>query len=159
MNHEFRYLLCALFAFAGCASTQIDCGGGKAAVGNLTNRGSIGWIMAATPASLCPPIFRNGLIEILYAIAPLDPDADADVNGLPDVCEEARTSRQGADARASSKLRKQGVASPHKKPPLRLIRTEKARLRAAVEKLLQTTFPSGEESINRQTAPPNSNNA
>ena len=159
MNHEFRYLLCALSALAGFADAQIDSGGGNAAVGNLTKHGSIGGIVAATPAPLCPLIFRNGLIEILFATAPLDPDADADVNGLPDVWEEARTSRLGADARASSKLRKHGVASPHKKPPLRLIRTEKARLRAAVEKLLQTTFPSWEESIKRQTAPPNSNNA
>jgi len=159
MNHQLRSFLCVLPSLAGSASAQIDSGGGKVALGSFTNHGSIGGIVAATPAPLCPLIFRNGLIEILFATAPLDPDADADVNGLPDVWEEARTSRLGADARASSKLRKQGVASPHKKPPLRLIRTEKARLRAAVEKLLQTTFPSGEESINRQTAPPNSNNA
>jgi hypothetical protein len=28
------------------------------------------------------------LIEILYAAAPLDPDADSDANGLADACED-----------------------------------------------------------------------
>ena len=88
MNQKLRSLLCALPALAGFADAQIDSGGGKAAVGSLTNHGSIGGIVATAPAPLGSLTLRNGLIEILYATAPLDPDADADGNGLPDAWED-----------------------------------------------------------------------
>lgn len=38
MNHQLRFFLCALPALAGSTSAQIDSGGGKAAVGSLTNQ-------------------------------------------------------------------------------------------------------------------------
>jgi hypothetical protein len=88
MNQTLRSFLCALPALAGFADAQIDSGGGKAAVGSLTNHGSIGGIVATAPAPLGSLTLRNGLIEILYATAPLDPDADADGNGLPDTWED-----------------------------------------------------------------------
>ena len=88
MNQKLRSLICALPALAGFADAQIDSGGGKAAVGTLTNHGSIGGFVASAPAPLGSLTLRNGLIEILYATAPLDPDADADGNGLPDAWED-----------------------------------------------------------------------
>ena len=88
MNQKLRSLICALPALAGFADAQIDSGGGKAAVGTLTNHGSIGGFVASAPAPLGSLTLRNGLIEILYATAPLDPDADFDGNGLPDAWED-----------------------------------------------------------------------
>jgi hypothetical protein len=88
MNQTLRSFLCALPALAGFADAQIDSGGGKSAVGGLTNHASIGWMVATAPAPLGSLTLRNGLIEILYATAPLDPDADADGNGLPDAWED-----------------------------------------------------------------------
>jgi hypothetical protein len=88
MNQTLRSFLCALPVLAGSASAQIDSGGGKAAVGSLTNHGSIGGIVATAPAPLGSLTLRSGLIEILYATAPLDPDADSDGNGLPDTWED-----------------------------------------------------------------------
>jgi hypothetical protein len=82
MIQKLRSLLCALPALAGSTSAQIDSGGGKSAVGTMTNHASIGGIVATAPALLGSLTLRNGLIEILYATAPLDPDADANANGL-----------------------------------------------------------------------------
>jgi hypothetical protein len=52
MNQTIRSFLYASPALAGSASAQIDSGGGNAAVGSLTNRGSIGGIVATDPTSL-----------------------------------------------------------------------------------------------------------
>jgi hypothetical protein len=62
MNQTLRSFVCALPVLAGSASAQIDSGGGMAAVGNLTNQGSMGAIVAAAPAL----ILRNSLIEIRF---------------------------------------------------------------------------------------------
>lgn len=64
----------AALALVACPSAQIDSGGGKAAVGSLTNHGSIGGIVATAPAPLGSLSLRNGRIEILHATAPLDLD-------------------------------------------------------------------------------------
>ena len=88
MKATLRFLLCALPALAGFASAQVDSGGGKATGGGLTNHGSIGGIVATAPTPLGSLALRHGLIEILYAVAPLDPDADADANGLPDAWQD-----------------------------------------------------------------------
>jgi hypothetical protein len=84
MNPKLRSLLCALPALAGSASAQIDSGGGNAAVGNLTKHGSIGGIVATATAVVGPLTLGRGLIEVIYANAPLDSYTDADSNGLAD---------------------------------------------------------------------------
>ena len=50
MNHQLRFFLSALPVFAGSVSAKIDSGGGKVAVGNLTNHGSIGGFVATDPS-------------------------------------------------------------------------------------------------------------
>jgi hypothetical protein len=52
MNQTLRSLLCTLPVLAGSASAQIDSGGGKSAVGGLTNHTSIGGMVATAPAPL-----------------------------------------------------------------------------------------------------------
>jgi hypothetical protein len=52
MNQTLRYFVCALPALAGFAEAQIDSGGGKAAVGGLTNHTSIGGMVATATAPL-----------------------------------------------------------------------------------------------------------
>ena len=78
-----------LLALVASASAQIDSGGGKSVVGTMTNHASIGGIVATSPQSVGSLTLRSGLIEVLYAASqPLDPDADANSNGLPDSWEE-----------------------------------------------------------------------
>jgi hypothetical protein len=90
-----------LLALVATASAQIDAGGGKSAVGTMTNHASIGGIVASAPQPLGSLTLRSGLIEILYAAArPLDPDADANSNGLPDAWEEENFPGQTIDPEA-----------------------------------------------------------
>ena len=103
MNQKLRSLLCALPALAGSTSAQIDSGGGKSAVGTMTNHTSIGGIVASTPQAAGSLTLRSGLIEVLYAASqPLDPDADANSNGLPDSWEAEHFSGQTLDPEADA---------------------------------------------------------
>ena len=73
--------------FTGLASAQIDSGGGKSAVGTMTNHSSIGASFASATYQMGPIKNHSGLIEVLYATGvPTDPDANA--NGLPDDWEQ-----------------------------------------------------------------------
>jgi hypothetical protein len=92
MNHKLHSFFCELPALAGFADAQIHFGDGKAAVGSLTNHGLIVGIVATAPAPLDSLTLPNDLIEILYAAASLDPDADSDGNGLPDAWGDGRFS-------------------------------------------------------------------
>jgi hypothetical protein len=92
-----------LLALVATASAQIDAGGGKAAVGTMTNHASIGGIVATNPQPAGSLTLRSGLIEVLYAAAqPLDPDADANSNGLPDSWEEEHFPGQSFDPEADA---------------------------------------------------------
>jgi hypothetical protein len=94
-------LTSTLLALVATASAQIGAGGGKSAVGTMTNHASIGGIVASAPQPLGSLTLRSGLIEILYAAAqPLDPDADANSNGLPDSWEEEHFPGQTLDPEA-----------------------------------------------------------
>jgi hypothetical protein len=92
-----------LLALVATASAQIDAGGGKSAVGTMTNHASIGGIVATNPQPAGSLTLRSGLIEVLYAAAqPLDPDADANSNGLPDAWEEEHFQGQTIDPEADA---------------------------------------------------------
>jgi hypothetical protein len=92
-----------LLALVATASAQIDAGGGKSAVGTMTNHASIGGIVATNPQPAGSLTMRSGLIEVLYAAAqPLDPDADANSNGLPDSWEEEHFPGQSFDPEADA---------------------------------------------------------
>jgi hypothetical protein len=92
-----------LLALVATASAQIDAGGGKSAVETMTNHASIGGIVATNPQPAGSLTLRSGLIEVLYAAAqPLDPDADANSNGLPDAWEEEHFQGQTIDPEADA---------------------------------------------------------
>jgi hypothetical protein len=92
-----------LLALLASASAQIDSGGGKSVVGTMTNHASIGGIVATYPQSVGSLTLRSGLIEVLYAASqPLDPDADANSNGLPDSWEAEHFSGQTLDPEADA---------------------------------------------------------
>jgi hypothetical protein len=92
-----------LLALVATASAQIDSGGGKSSVGTMTNHATIGGIVASNPQTVGSLTLRSGLIEVLYAAAqPLDPDADANSNGLPDSWEEEHFPGQSFDPEADA---------------------------------------------------------
>jgi hypothetical protein len=92
-----------LLALVATSSAQIDSGGGKSSVGTMTNHATIGGIVASNPQTVGSLTLRSGLIEVLYAAAqPLDPDADANSNGLPDSWEEEHFPGQTIDPEADA---------------------------------------------------------
>jgi hypothetical protein len=118
MNHKLCSFLCALPAVTGSASAKIESGGGKATVGNLTNHRWNGGIVATTPAPLGSLTLRNGLIEILYATGPLDPDADSHATDFADAWEDDHFPGQnvvdtqaGSDGNYTSVFRSTGSRS------------------------------------------------
>lgn len=79
VRHAFYVYLAA----SAVATAEIDSGGGKTQIGNLTNHASIGGFLATTPAQIATTTNKTGLIEVLYSAGvPTDPDANG--NGLPD---------------------------------------------------------------------------
>jgi hypothetical protein len=61
-------------AIVATASAQIDAGGGKSAVGTMTNHASMGGAVASAPQALGSLTKRRGLIEVLYAVrGPCEP--------------------------------------------------------------------------------------
>jgi hypothetical protein len=56
-----------LFALVATASAEIDAGGGRSAVGTMTNHALIGAIVASTPQTAGSLTLRSGVIEVLDA--------------------------------------------------------------------------------------------
>ena len=82
-----KYAVLAVTICHGLALAHIDSGGGKSAVGTMTNHSSIGASFASATYQMGPITNHSGLIEVLYATGvPTDPDANA--NGLPDDWEQ-----------------------------------------------------------------------
>ena len=78
-------LIIGLSAFPVCA--QIDSGGGKAQVGNLTNHGSLGGTVATGTLQAGAVTNHSGLISVLYA-ASSTTETDANSNDIPDTWEQ-----------------------------------------------------------------------
>lgn len=74
---------------------QIDSGGGISALGNGTNHSSIGSPIETTGTA-------SGLIDILYPASAVDPAADADGNGFPDVWETQNFGATGVTTNADA---------------------------------------------------------
>ncbi len=73
-------LVCAI----PCLHGAIDSGGGQTTVGPYTSHSSIGEPYGTTSSTAGNHGVFIGLIEVLFPLMPLDPNADADGNGLPD---------------------------------------------------------------------------
>jgi hypothetical protein len=74
---------------------QVDSGGGISALGYGTNHSSIGSPIETTGTA-------SGLIDILYPASTVDPAADADGNGLPDVWETQNFGATGVTTNADA---------------------------------------------------------
>ena len=85
----------------GFLAAEIDSGGGAALVGNMTNHSSIGSPFATGNSMIGTNENKSGLIQILFT-GNIDPDLDADANGLPDAWEEQYFSGQDVDPQADS---------------------------------------------------------
>jgi hypothetical protein len=85
----------------GSLDAEIDSGGGAALVGSMTNHSSIGSPFATGNSMIGTNENKSGLIQILFT-GNIDPDLDADANGLPDAWEEQYFSGQDVDPQADS---------------------------------------------------------
>lgn len=85
----------------GSLAAEIDSGGGAALVGSMTNHSSIGSPFATGNSMIGTNENKSGLIQILFT-GNIDPDLDADANGLPDAWEEQYFSGQDVDSQADS---------------------------------------------------------
>ena len=82
------------------ACAQIDSGGGKVAVGNLSNHASLGSIVATGSFTTGTNTNRQGLIEVLFSGG--SPNQDSNGNGLPDSWESQHFSGQTPDPLADA---------------------------------------------------------
>ena len=82
------------------ACAQIDSGGGKVAVGNLSNHASLGSIVATGSFTTGSNTNRQGLIEVLFSGG--SPNQDSNGNGLPDSWESQHFSGQSPDPLADA---------------------------------------------------------
>lgn len=85
----------------GSLAAEIDSGGGAALVGNMTNHSSIGSPFATGNSMIGTNENKSGLIQILFS-GNIDPNLDADANGLPDAWEEQYFAGQVVDPLADS---------------------------------------------------------
>jgi hypothetical protein len=95
------------FATTGCtllmttwACAQIDAGGGKVAVGGMSNHASLGSIVATGSFTTGTNTNRQGLIEVLFSGG--SPNQDSNGNGLPDSWESQHFSGQTPDPLADA---------------------------------------------------------
>jgi hypothetical protein len=85
----------------GSLTAEIDSGGGASLVGSMTNYSSIGSPFATGNSMIGANENKSGLIQVLFT-GNIDPDLDADANGLPDTWEEQYFSAQAVDPLADS---------------------------------------------------------
>lgn len=85
----------------GSLTAEIDSGGGASLVGSMTNHSSIGSPFATGNSMIGANENKSGLIQVLFT-GNIDPDLDADANGLPDAWEEQYFSAQAVDPLADS---------------------------------------------------------
>lgn len=83
-----------------CAFAHIDSGGGKVAVGNLSNHTSLGSIVATGSFTTGTNTNRQGLIEVLFSGG--SPNQDSNANGLADSWELQYFPGQTADPLADA---------------------------------------------------------
>lgn len=101
-------LLLALGLASPCHSDGIDSGGGRSAVGALKNHSSIGSPIATSKTPVGTITSHSGLIEVLYAPGPVNPDSDSD--GMPDDWEAGNGLVVGVD---DSSLDPDGDTNPN----------------------------------------------
>ena len=85
----------------GSLAAEIDLGGGASLVGSMTNHSSIGSPFATGNSMIGANENKSGLIQVLFT-GNIDPDLDADANGLPDAWEEQYFPGQVVDPLADS---------------------------------------------------------
>ncbi len=100
MKNSF-YISFSIGLIASPLSAQINSGGGKAQVGNLTNHGSQGCIVASGTLQAGAVSNHSEFIEVLYA-ASSSTEADANNNEIPDAWEQEHVAGQGFDPNADS---------------------------------------------------------
>ena len=94
-------LLAIPYFLVGTLAAEIDSGGGAALVGSMTNHSSIGSPFATGNSMIGTSENKSGLIQILFS-GNIDPDLDADANGLPDTWEDQHFPGQDIDPQADS---------------------------------------------------------
>lgn len=85
----------------GSIAAEIDSGGGAALLGSMTNHSSIGSPFATGNSMIGTNENKSGLIQILFT-GNIDPNLDANANGLPDAWEEQHFPGQDIDPQADS---------------------------------------------------------
>ena len=104
LSLQFKHAVLPLWVgMAMMGKAHIDSGGAPNTVGAYANHDSIGAPFATDTESVGTYANHPGLIEVIYPVAPaLDPNADTDTDGLPDVWEVAHfgsiRALPGADA-------------------------------------------------------------
>ena len=96
-----KRLLVIPYFLVGTLAAEIDSGGGAALVGSMTNHSSIGSPFATGNSMIGTNENKSGLIQILFS-GNIDPNLDADANGLPDAWEEQYFAGQVVDPLADS---------------------------------------------------------
>ena len=96
-----KSLLAISCFLVGSLTAEIDSGGGASLVGSMTNHSSIGSPFATGNSMIGSNENKSGLIQVLFT-GNIDPDLDADANGLPDTWEEQYFSAQAVDPQADS---------------------------------------------------------
>ena len=96
-----KRLLAISCFLVGTLAAEIDSGGGAALVGSMTNHSSIGSPFATGNSMIGTNENKSGLIQILFS-GNIDPNLDADANGLPDAWEEQYFAGQDIDPQADS---------------------------------------------------------
>ena len=96
-----KRLLAISCFLVGTLAAEIDSGGGAALVGSMTNHSSIGSSFATGNSMIGTNENKSGLIQILFS-GNIDPNLDADANGLPDAWEEQYFAGQVVDPLADS---------------------------------------------------------
>jgi len=96
-----KSLLAISCFLVGSLTAEIDSGGGASLVGSMTNHSSIGSPFATGNSMIGANENKSGLIQVLFT-GNIDPDLDADANGLPDAWEEQYFSAQAVDPQADS---------------------------------------------------------
>ncbi len=113
----------------GSITAEIDSGGGAFLIGSMTNHSSIGSPFATGNSKIGANENKSGLIQVLFT-GNIDPDLDADANGLPGVAvnPSTRTANErlpendniGADFCLFSRppYRVAGIATRHQPAPV-----------------------------------------
>lgn len=96
-----KHLLAISYFLVGILVAEIDSGGGATLVGSMTNHSSIGSPYATGNSMIGNNENKSGLIQVLFT-GNIDPNLDADANGLPDTWEEQYFSGQVVDPLADS---------------------------------------------------------